>query len=386
MLRPGPVKRHRLNLCSTVVKERSHLTKRPSLFRMNISTPTPLPLHRISAFLSNGSVTTPPTPLQLHLLRGWRDRTLLSYNAAVKKFQRFLSDHRQHPWELPASPADIYDFCLWAGRVESGAQSHDIAAVSLKKYLFGIQAWHTFHDLPYPHVTDSRVKVLLRACERQDALTPARPQKPPVLLQHLLLLYHEWIHGSEEDLASLDCVLVAFWGMMRLAEVTYEQDAGKPAWINLILCQDVIQSPLTSASVTLAVRGTKTAKAGEAQMVLLNSQPNVLCPVTAVKRRLSRMTASTDALFAYGDTHRTNLTRSRLVNKCSRVWISLGHLGLSGHSFKVGGASFRAALGVPHEQIKHLGRWTSDCYKLYLRDYSEEDLSETVALLKYLNR
>lgn len=349
------------------------------------SSPIPLPLHRLTAFLSCGSEPSVPSDLQLHLLRGWRDSTLLSYNAAVKKFQHYLLENDCLPWSLPASPNDIYGFCFWAGRVESGSQSQDIAANSLKKYLYGIQAWHTYHDLPYPRVTDSRVKVLLRACERQDALTPPKPLKAAIHLHHLVLLYHAWVDGPEEDRAALDCALVAFWGMMRLAEVTYDLESGQPAWLNSILCQDVLQSSPALTSITLAVRGAKTAKAGVAQTVLLNSQPNILCPVKAIGRRLQRMTASTDALFSYGTNPRINLMRSKLVNKCSCIWIEHGHLGLSGHSFRVGGASFRAAVGVSHDHIKRLGRWTSDCYKLYLRDYSESDLSETVALLNYLN-
>lgn len=350
------------------------------------SSPIPLPLHCITAFLSRGSDPSIPSDLQLHLLRGWRDSTLLSYNAAVKKFQRYLLENDQLPWALPASPNDIYGFCFWAGWVETGSQSQDIAANSLKKYLYGIQAWHTYHDVPYPRVTDSRVKVLLRASERQDAMTPPKPLKAAIHLHHLLLLYHEWINGPDEDLAALDCAVVAFWGMMRLAEVTYDLEAGQPAWINSILCQDVIQSSPNSTSVTLTVRGAKTAKAGVAQTVLLNAQPNILCPVKAIRRRLHRMTAPTEALFSYGTDPHLNLTRSCLVNKCSRVWIAHGHLGLSGHSFRVSGASFRAALGVSHDHKKRLGRWTSDCYKLYLREYSEDDLSKTISLLNYLNQ
>lgn len=346
---------------------------------------TSLPLHRLAAFLLQGSTSYPPSELQLHLLRGWKDSTLLSYNAAVQKFIRFLVEDRSESWVLPASPNDIYGFCFWAGRTKLGPTSQDVAASTLKKYLFGIQAWHTFHDMPYPTLTNSRVAVLLRACGRQDALTPARPLKSPVMLKHLLLLYHTWIDGSDEDVASLDCVLVAFWGMMRLAEVAYDNHQGQPQWLNSVLCKDVLQSE-QSSSITLSVRGAKTAKAGVPQLVLLNKQPNDLCPVKAVTRCLNRMRSPSDALFGYGGDSPTNLTRSRLVNKCTRVWVAHGWLGLSGHSFRVGGASFRAALGVPHEDIKRLGRWTSDCYKLYLRDYSDADMSESITLLRFLNR
>lgn len=87
---------------------------------------------------------------------------------------------------------------------------------------------------------------------------------------------------------------------MRLAEVTYDHSCGKPAWINSILCHNVSQSTPTLSSITLTIRGAKTANAGMAQSVLLNAQPNVMCPVEAVRRRLSRMASASDALFSFG--------------------------------------------------------------------------------------
>lgn len=348
-------------------------------------TSDPLPLHRLSDFLSVGGHTTPPSALQIHLLRGWKDSTLLSYNAGVKKFKRFLLASSREAWVLPASPTDIYEFCFWAGRSEAGPEDQDVTAKAVSKYLYGIQAWHSFHDKPYPFVSVGRVTVLLRACGRQDALMPTRPPKSAVMLWHLLTLYHHWINGSTEEKAALDCVLVAFWGMTRLAEVTYDHRHGTPAWLNAILNQDVIQQTNSPTSLTLAVRGAKTAKAGEAQLVLLNAQPNLLFPVRAVRRRLSLMESPEDALFSYKDGSRVNLTQSCLVRLCTKVWLAHGWLGLSGHSFRVGGASFRAALGVPHDDIRLLGRWASDCYKIYLREYSTKEMEKTLSLVKYLN-
>lgn len=346
---------------------------------------SPLPLHRLTAFLSQGTVNQAPSPLQLHLLRGWKESKLLSYDSAVRKFKKFLVESGQSNWMLPASPEDIYDFCFWAGRTEAESNPQDITSRTVKNYLFGLQAWHTFHDRPYPTITNTRVAVMLRACSRQDALVPAKPLKSPVMLHHLMLLYHSWVDGSDEDKTALDCVLVAFWGMARLAEVTYENRTGQPPWLNSLLCEDVVQATPHASNVTLNVRGAKTAKAGVPQAVLLKTQPNLLCPVAAVRRCLTRMHSAKDALFGHGEMPRLNLTRSRLVNKCAQVWVAHGFLGLSGHSFRVGGASLRAALGVPHEDIKRLGRWKSDCYQLYLREYSGEDLSQTTSLIRYIN-
>ncbi|PLW19151.1 hypothetical protein PCANC_16161 [Puccinia coronata f. sp. avenae] len=59
-----------------------------------------------------------------------------------------------------------------------------------------------------------------------------------------------------------------------------------------------------------------------------------------------------------------------------------GVLGLSGHSFRVGGASFRHALGIPDAELCKLGRWTSNCFQLYLRTYSPDEKAAALRWLK----
>lgn len=207
------------------------------------------------------------------------------------------------------------------------------------------------------------------------------------MLEHLLVRHHTLVIGTEEDKAILDCALCAFWGLARLAEVTYDRTDGQPDWINSVLAEDVFQPLKGLSHVIVKVRGAKTARPGEAQDLLLNAQPNCLCPVKAILRCISSVRSPKDSLFGYpgGMDGRRNLSRSIVVNRCQGIWRMYGWTSLSGHSFRVGGASLRAALGVPHEDIQKLGRWTSTCYLIYLRVYSESDLRKTTSLLQTIN-
>jgi hypothetical protein len=97
-----------------------------------------LDFSKVPGITNNGSVPREPTAQDKHYLLGYRWNTLLSYNAAIKKYQAFARETGRVPYTLPLKPADIYDFCHWAGRTADAPTSHDVAAVTLRKYLAGI--------------------------------------------------------------------------------------------------------------------------------------------------------------------------------------------------------------------------------------------------------
>ena len=59
-----------------------------------------------------------------------------------------------------------------------------------------------------------------------------------------------------------------------------------------------------------------------------------------------------------------------------------------GHSFRIGGATSLAKRGVPSHIIQIMGRWRSECYKLYIRFTHKEitDLQYNLANLKITNK
>ncbi|EFP75683.2 uncharacterized protein PGTG_01014 [Puccinia graminis f. sp. tritici CRL 75-36-700-3] len=193
--------------------------------------------------------------------------------------------------------------------------------------------------------------------------------------------------GGDIDRTIMDLAIVAFWGMARLGELTYEKTMGDLNNQDSVLTSDVriLQSAI-GEKVILTIRNAKTAQPGKPQEIILHSLKNMLCPVLAIRRRLREANGEDTSLFGFNrDGERKHITRSIAVNRIKLVLRTGGFEGLFGHSFRVGGASLRYALGTPVDEICLLGRWVSNCYRLYIRAYSEEDTVESKKILEELN-
>jgi hypothetical protein len=339
-------------------------------------------LSSIRDFTSRGSSLQRPNALDKHVLSGWSGSTLRSYNSAVRKFLQFKKESGQKLFDLPATEQDIYGFCFWAGRKTGTSTGREVSSVTLKKYLQGLKAWHTFHDSSYPNIVEKKVALLLKSLAKFEATEPKKARKKPVMIEHLVVLASELANGCSEDLAILDLVLVAFWGLARLGDVTLGQDEKEGEGVYI---QDVSILP-DNSSATIELKRSETAPPGESQFLRLKQLPNVLCPVKALSRRVQNgILADTHLFSSTTDGKPTPLTRYRVKKRLSEVWVANGYIGLSGHSFRVGGTSFLNALGVPAAQICFIGRWTSSCYKLYLRTYSPQELDSSLQLLRKLD-
>ncbi|EFP88466.2 uncharacterized protein PGTG_14044 [Puccinia graminis f. sp. tritici CRL 75-36-700-3] len=194
--------------------------------------------------------------------------------------------------------------------------------------------------------------------------------------------------GDDFNKTILDLFIVAFWGLARLAELTYASEKGEINFAESVLTTDVYLTTCTRGeAATLTIRNAKTGTPGTPQLITLGKQKHALCPVDAIKRRLAAAEGKQTSLFGYDiDGSRCHITRRKAVSRLETVLSSGGFSGLKGHSFRVGGASLRAALGMSWNDLCTLGRWKSDCYKLYIRQYNATDLSHTRALLREFRR
>jgi hypothetical protein len=348
-----------------------------------------LPFQNLAAFLKNGTKERLPSRADLHLLTGWKKSTLLRYNSAVSKFVKFHNQFYETEFKLPISSIDLEEFCVWAGRNAVSSNVGKISFSSLRKYIAGLKAWHVYHNYEFPSLNKSRIELLLKASAQEEELAEKPSLKQPIMLWHLAYLWKSLLHGDNFDKAVLDICIVAFWGLARLAELTYAKDTGDILFAHSVLTTDAVftSSENLGDIVTLTIRNTKTAKLGVPQIISLCEQHHTLCPVLAIKRRLLSAEGLHTSLFGYSsDGVRRHVTRRQAAERIIEVLATGGYSGLRGHFFRVGGALFRTAMGMKHADLRSLGRWESNCYRRYLRSYSAEDMSKSKSLLRALRK
>ncbi|KAI7948611.1 hypothetical protein MJO29_010276 [Puccinia striiformis f. sp. tritici] len=342
---------------------------------------------KLSAFLKKGTEVRILTTADLHILTGWSYNTLLGYNCGIKKYVSWKNITNVQDFSLPMTNDDLEGFCLWAGKKHRMVNSHNVSANTIKKYLSGFKAWHDFHGEIYPTLRGGRLNLVLKASSKVDARSATTIKKPPIMLNHMVWPANTLVTGSERDKAVIDLAIAAFWGMARMCELTYNVSEGPLDHESSVLTSDVAsRATRIGTNMYLTVRNAKTSTPDQPQKIVLHSQNNMLCPIQAITRRLINARGSNTSLFGYYEGGvRHHLTRSASINRIQSVLRSGGFDGLLGHSFRVGGASLRKALGVTKADICHLGRWTSQCYKIYLRPYSAIELRDAKATIAELN-
>lgn len=337
---------------------------------------------KLQQFLSNreGDTDWETDKMKRHLLSGgWAQSTLESYNAGINKFEKFtLETGRTRKDMLPAEEETIYDFVVWMGRKPGQTEKEQkeqqkISASTIEKYLTAVKCWHLFHGEPFPKLHDHKLKLLMKVAKKGDAelVDIRKEQKKPVLLSHLEKLVYTLTSGDRRDQAVLTVALVAFWGMARLGELVSDNKTKRmPKLRDLTWGKD-------GETLAIALVQAKTARPGQLQFLHLTRRYSLLDPVGAIRRLVdNNATGNNDSIFSYLNEKGTRMTlsKSTTLQVLKKSW---GNDRLTGHSFRVGGASLRWNEGTSIPTIQNIGRWESKAYQLYLRTYTTEEKKET---------
>lgn len=187
------------------------------------------------------------------LEHGWAPSTVRQYAASVNKFFKFTDG--SHP-TFPALADSIYQFVLWCGKDDN---KQSVISNTTRRYLTGLRMWHTLHGVPFPTLDEHRLRLVLKATKKCE---------PSQRVRKRLGLTLPDIHSLITNLPkkSLRCatlkavVLVGFWGLARLGELTHHKDHPNV----FVRRRDVRFSP-DNKSASIMLRMAKTAEPSAAQ-------------------------------------------------------------------------------------------------------------------------
>lgn len=219
--------------------------------------------------------------------------------------------------------------------------------------------WHVLHDFVFPAVNSHRVRLLLKACTKTEVRRSSRVHVG-LLLQDVVDLSDSLTTGNQNDLVTKAILLVRFWGLARLGELTLHNN-----YPTIFLRRKDVSFSCVGESVRLRLRMAKAAAQGEIQFLRLRAQPNRLDPVNILREVLQAIPGSpNDPLFP-GHTWSVPLDHPHVANflkangpQDANQW--------NGHSLRIYGVSFQYNAGRPLTSLKCLGRWISSAYKSYI--------------------
>ena len=120
------------------------------------------------------------------------------------------------------------------------------------------------------------------------------------------------------------------------------------------------------ATVGVTPRSSKTDSFRLGQSLIIARTGSQVCAVTAMQHYFQRAASPSRPLFSFQ--FGRLLTRSAVISLLRDIvrLVGLPFHSLKGHTFRIGAASTAAAVGLPDWLIKIMGRWSSDCYQLYI--------------------
>jgi hypothetical protein len=244
---------------------------------------------------------------------------------------------------------------------------------TIRTCMAGIRFWYIEHGFGNPFVTACgqpflRLHGILRAVKREQGIV--KRQRMPItypILINLIDVLKVGVFGPYIDLLMQAACLLAFFGFLRCNEFTLPAATADPR--QTISMNDVV---LQTDSVSIRIKSSKTDPFRQGSWVHLYKITGAVCPVTILRAfYLTRVQMGADAngatpFFTFPDGH--PLTRYRFVEFLKTVLRRAGYVnaGLSPHSFRKGAATSASAGQVPDHIIRHLGRWSSDCYQRYI--------------------
>ena len=282
--------------------------------------------------------------------------TLLTYQTAVKAYHSFINEFQMETsWPITIAQAiSFIAYCFEKG----------LAPRTINTYVSGlnhIQQLNNWGDFRQNFVIKKMLEGCLRLRKRSDGRLPITR----VILARICTVLPTICYDAYETKVFKAAFLLAYFGLFRVSELVVP---------SLLYTEWSVQKKDISLSddgkyIFVTLRHSKTNQAGQPITLKIPPEVNsILCPVQAVREFLQVRPAGQGPVFCHANA--TPVTRaqfSAVLAKSLKV-ILPNCSNIKSHSFRIGRATELASLGFSSDHIQKMGRWSSNCFRTYIRN------------------
>lgn len=301
------------------------------------------------------------------MLRAHSGGTQSVYKSARMQYQRFVNFYTQSG----SGTSSIQEFFLLF--IVFLSQVQNLSYNTIKSYSAGVRSWFVRSGRVDPGAhngsTYTRLRMLLRGIKREACATKTRALRKPITIDKLgrVLEALQFLNISHiEKIRLRAAILVMFWGLFRCSEICKKSgDSGFLRRRELVVKCSV--GKISYLKVVL--RKSKTSQFNSRKVYIYANTPH-LCAVRAVVEFYNLVKfcpeTMTHAFALPGNDMST--TYFNTFFKQAVALAGLDPSAYSAHSLRAGGATSAANTGIPPYLIKKLGRWSSNCFEIYIRE------------------
>ncbi|EIW51304.1 uncharacterized protein TRAVEDRAFT_54675 [Trametes versicolor FP-101664 SS1] len=312
-----------------------------------------------------GAFISPAASSRLfHIISEGMDvRTRKNYGAGLLRFTQFCDELGiPEAMRMPAPEALVAAFIAR----HAGVVRHD----TIGSWLSGLAVWHAINGAKWPG--GSILTYVKKGAKKVEP--PPLAKRPPVTLEHMHALFTGLDLSNTFDAAVFAVACCAFWGCRRLGELIVPSRHGFDGEKHVAAGVDVGVRTLPSdvRYAVFHIPWTKTTKR-EGANIILTANPDPTDPVTALlhHRVMNRALPSGAPMFAFETNGESAgwapMTRDWFLNRCNGVWTMAGLGVLTGHCFRIGGATELLLRGTHPDIVATQGGWKSKAFLEYWR-------------------
>lgn len=293
--------------------------------------------------------------MNTYLMNTLAQSTTKQYKSAYNSYLEFCNTH-----QITHNALNFENnLMLFATKLAASSSYSNI-----KKHMAAVKHHSILNSTIVSTLPLPKLYLLLRGIKRTKGLANKKALRKPIT-PHLLLKLYRYLQSSQYNINDQRMLwaafTTAFFGFLRASEfVANTTTTFQPS--NTLLFSDV---SIRTNMAHINIKASKTDPFGYGCTIRLTTVPSVLCPVSALRHHLATHPSCAGPLFMFSNG--TYLTRRRLNALLKLALPSPITEPISTHSFRIGAATTAAASGAPTHVIQQLGRWNSDCFKLYTR-------------------